>query len=101
MFFIDAVAKYKQYDAAGQAYNGIYADMFEEEYADIVGNLQLSIGDEAYIAYLNAIEAKDNHAGSFSVDHKGKMTDRKLSDKKETTSDDIDAYDLTMTHKVL
>ena len=77
LFFIDEVAKYKQYDAAGQAYNGIYADMFEEEYADIVGNLQLSIGDEAYIAYLNAIEAKDTHAGYFSVDKKGKMTDSK------------------------
>lgn len=101
LFFIDEVAKYKQYDAAGQAYNGIYADMFEEEYADIVGNLQLSIGDEAYIAYLNAIEAKDTHAGYFSVDKKGKMTDSKLSDKKEKTSDDIDAYDLIMKNKEL
>ena len=101
LFFIDEVAKYKQYDAAGQAYNGIYADMFEEEYADIVGNLQLSIGDEAYIAYLNAIEARDTHAGYFSVDKKGKMTDSKLSDKKEKTSDDIDAYNLIMKNKEL
>ena len=101
LFFIDEVAKYKQYDAAGQAYNGIYADMFEEEYADVVGNLQLAIGDEAYIAYLDAIEAKDTHAGYFSVDKKGKMTDSKLSDKKEKTSDDIDAYDLIMKNKEL
>ena len=34
LFFIDEVAKYKQYDSAGQPCNGIYADIFEEEYAD-------------------------------------------------------------------
>ena len=33
LFFIDEVAKYKQYDDNGQAYNGIYADIFEEETA--------------------------------------------------------------------
>lgn len=37
LFFIDEVAKYRQYDAAGQARNGVYADMFEEEYRDVVG----------------------------------------------------------------
>lgn len=36
LFFIDEVAKYKQYDAAGNPQNGVYADMFEEEYQDIV-----------------------------------------------------------------
>ena len=35
LFFIDEVAKYKQYGEGGHPYNGIYADMFEEEYADI------------------------------------------------------------------
>ena len=49
LFFIDEVAKYKQYDEAGNPYNGIYADMFEEEYADVVGNLQLEFGDEEYV----------------------------------------------------
>lgn len=39
LFFIDEVAKYKQYDAAGQAMNGTYADMFEEEYQDIVDHM--------------------------------------------------------------
>ena len=34
----------RQYDEAGHPYNGIYADMFEEEYADIVGNMQREIG---------------------------------------------------------
>ena len=30
LFFIDEVAKYKQYDVSGVAHNGEYADMFEE-----------------------------------------------------------------------
>lgn len=100
LFFIDEVAKYKQYDEAGNPYNGIYADMFEEEYADVVGNLQLEFGDEDYVKYLDSISAHDTHAGYFSIDKKGKMTDGKI-DKKERTSDDIDAYDLIMKNKEL
>lgn len=101
LFFIDRVEKYKQYDEAGHPFNGIYADMFEEEYNDILSSMQREIGDEDYIWYLDAISAHDTHAGYFSVDKKGKMTDSKLSDKKEGTSDDIDAYDLIMKNKEL
>lgn len=101
LFFIDKVAKYKQYDEAGHPFNGIYADMFEEEYNDILSSMQREIGDEDYIRYLDAISAHDTHAGYFSVDKKGKMTDSKLSNKKEGTSDDIDAYDLIMKNKEL
>ena len=101
LFFIDEVAKYKQYNEAGHPFNGIYADMFEEEYNDIIGSMQREIGDEDYIRYLDAISAHDTHAGYFSVDKKGKMTDSKLSDKKAGTSDDIDAYDLIMKNKEL
>ena len=101
LFFIDEVAKYKQYDEAGHPYNGIYADMFEEEYADIVGNMQREIGDEDYIKYLDAIPVHETHAGYFSIDKKGKLTNSKLSDKKAGTSDDVDAYDLIMKNKEL
>ena len=101
LFFIDEVAKYKQYDEAGTPYNGIYADMFEEEYEDIVSSLQREFDDEDYLRYLNSISARETHAGYFSIDKKGKMTDSKLSDKKEKTSDDIDAYDLIMKNKEL
>ena len=101
LFFIDEVAKYKQYDAAGQPYNGIYADVFEEEYRSIVDNLQLGVGEEDYLHYLEIIPAESTHAGYFSVDKKGKMTDSKLSDKKEKVSDDTDAYDLIMKNKEL
>ena len=101
LFFIDEVAKYKQYDEAGNPYNGIYADMFEEEYEDIVSNMQREFDDEDYLRYLASISAHESHAGYFSIDKKGKMTDSKLSDKKEKTSDDIDAYDLIMKNKEL
>ena len=101
LFFIDEVAKYKQYDEAGRPFNGVYADMFEEEYNDILGSMQLEFGDDDYMRYLDEISAHDTHAGYFSVDKKGKMTNSKLSDKKEGTSDDTDAYDLIMKNKEL
>lgn len=101
LFFIDEVAHYREYDAAGQAQNGVFADMFEEEYNDIVGNLQLRTGEDDYIKYLNSIQASDTHAGYFSVDKKGHMTDSKIGDRKEKTSDDISAYDLIMKNKEL
>lgn len=99
LFFIDEVAKYKQYDDSGNPYNGIYADMFEEEYADIVSNTQREIGDEDYIRYLDTIPAHDTHAGYFSID-KGKIINSKF-DKKENGSSDRDAYDLIMKNKEL
>ena len=101
LFFIDEVAKYKLYDEAGTPYNGVYADMFEEEYEDIISSMQREFDDEDYIRYLDSISAHETHAGYFSIDKKGKMTDSKLSDKKEKTSDDIDAYDLIMKNKEL
>lgn len=101
LFFIDEVAKYKQYDEAGSPYNGIYADMFEEEYTDIINNLQREISDGDYLNYLNAIPAHDTHAGYFSIDKKGKMIDRKQGDKKTELSNDTDAYDLIMKNKEL
>jgi len=101
LFFIDEVAKYKQYDAAGLAFNGLYADMFEEEYKQVISNLQLETGDdEAYFKYLDGITAEETHAGYFSIDKKSqRMIDSKLGDRQERTSDDADAYDLIMKNK--
>ncbi|OPY58719.1 MAG: hypothetical protein A4E56_03356 [Pelotomaculum sp. PtaU1.Bin065] len=101
LFFIDEVAKYKQYDASGQAFNGLYADMFEEEYKQVISNLQLEIGDDdEYFKYLDGITAEETHAGYFSIDKKSQcMIDSKLGDRQERTSDDADAYDLIMKNK--
>lgn len=100
LFFIDEVGKYKQYNEAKEAFNGIYADMFEEEYKDIVGNLQTRFGEDDYIRYLDAIAPEKTHAGYFSVDKQGVMVNSKLS-RKETTTDDVSAYDLIMKNKEL
>ena len=100
LFFIDEVAKYREYDAAGDSKNGIYADIFEEEYRDIIRNLQIEIGEGEYIDYINSISEDKTHAGYFSIDKKGKMIDSKLS-RKEMTTDDVDAYDLIMKNKEL
>jgi type III restriction enzyme len=101
LFFIDEVAKYRQYDAQGNAMGGTYAQIFEEEYKAIVGNMQLSLDDaEGYLKYIESISSDQTHAGYFSIDKKsGRIIDSKLGDKKERTSDDADAYDLIMKDK--
>ena len=62
--------------------------------------MQLAIGDDEYIKYLQAIPAAKTHAGYFSVDGKGKMINSKVG-RKETTSDDVSAYELIMKNKEL
>lgn len=101
LFFIDEVAKYKQYDAQGNATGGTYAQVFEEEYKSIIGNMQLALDDsEEYLKYLENMPAERTHAGYFSIDKKsGRMIDSKLGDRKERTSDDVDAYSLIMKEK--
>ena len=102
LFFIDEVAKYKQYNDAGQPVNGIYADIFEEEYNAVIANYQLELGEgDEYLKYLDSISADKTHAGYFSVDKKGHLTNGKIDDKKEKTSDDVSAYDLIMKNKEL
>lgn len=100
LFFIDEVDHYRVYDKNGQPQNGIFADMFEQEYADVVGNLQLEFGDDEYMQYLASIPVEKTHAGYFSIDKKGRMINSKVG-RKKTTSDDIDAYDLIMKNKEL
>lgn len=98
LFFIDEVAHYRIYDESGNAVKGEFAQMFEEEYNDIINHFQPEFGEEEYLKYLEAIKAEDTHAGYFSIDKKGKMIDSKVGRGKET-SDDVDAYDLIMKNK--
>ena len=103
LFFIDEVAKYKCYDEAGSEYNGIYAQMFEEEYNDIVSNLKIKFGETEYQNYLNEIDKSSTHDGYFSIDKKGKLVDSKLKRNETSASaeNDIDTYDLIMKNKEL
>lgn len=100
LFFIDEVSNYRKYDDAGQPVNGRYAEMFEEEYEDILSGWQFTPGEEDYEQYLKAIPAAKTHAGYFSVDGRGKMINSKVR-RKETTSDDVGAYELIMKNKEL
>lgn len=101
LFFIDEVAKYRQYDARGDEKNGEYAKVFEEEYEAAIGALQKqSVDSKEYLEYLGGIPVNRTHDGYFSIDKKSRrMIDSKLGDRKERTSDDADAYDLIMKDK--
>ena len=100
LFFIDEVEHYRKYDKSGNPENGIFADIFEQEYEDVIQNLQLEIGEDEYIKYLQSISAKETHAGYFSIDKKGHMINSKIK-RSEISSDDVDAYDLIMKNKEL
>jgi type III restriction enzyme len=100
LFFIDEVAKYKQYDGTGKAFNGEYANIFEEEYQAALDEWQFGLGEEEYHKYLTGISAQSTHAGYFSIDKKSNhITNSSISDRKENVSDDVDAYDLIMKDK--
>lgn len=100
LFFIDEVAKYKKYDEASKAFNGEYAEMFEEEYNAALAEWQVRYDDDDYLKYLEGITTEKTHAGYFSIDKKSnRMTNSSIGDKKEKTSDDADAYDLIMKDK--
>lgn len=100
LFFIDEVDHYRKYDESGNPVNGIFADMFEQEYEDVLQNLQFKIGEDDYLKYLQSISAEKTHAGYFSIDKKGRMINSKIK-RSETSSDDVDAYDLIMKNKEL
>ena len=97
LFFIDEVAKYRQYDVDGNQLNGEYAQIFEEEYQKAVDEY-LETSDDVYANYLRHIDAAKTHNGYFSIDKKGRMTDPKVK-ARETDSEDVSAYDLIMKDK--
>ena len=96
LFFIDHVDNYRIYKAGGETEKGQYAQIFEEEYKDIVGQLQLEFSDDpAYVAYLKSFQAEEVHNGYFSRDKKGHFV--QLTEKK--MQEDAGAYDLIMRDK--
>jgi len=100
LFFIDEVARYRQYDSEGNQLDGEYVQMFLEEYKNIIEREKITLSKD-YLDYLNKIDPIDTHKGYFSIDKKTKqLKDPKLSGRgKEKTSDDTDAYDLIMRDK--
>lgn len=98
LFFIDEVAKYKSYDEQGNEVKGVFQQIFEEEYTNLL-NENLSLFDDAYQAYLCRFLVQEIHNGYFSIDKKsGHAIDSKPG-RKSDLSDDISAYDLILKNK--
>lgn len=100
LFFIDEVAKYRQYDENGDEVLGEYGKMFEEEYISVL-NQYISLIDSPYQKYLKEICSNVSavHKGYFSIDKKtGRSIDSQLKRGSEF-SDDISAYDLILKNK--
>ena len=101
LFFIDEVAKYRQYDDDGNELLGEYGEMFEEEYADILSDfLKNNATDSPYKKYLKSTsEISKIHNGYFSIDKRtGRSIDSTIKRGSEF-SDDISAYDLILKNK--
>ena len=99
LFFIDRVANYRYYGEDGKLQNGIYAQLFEKHYSDL-------IKQPKYNTLFKDIDldaaAEDVHNGYFSTDKKGaKSTDKTtaLKDTSGSTATDDDAYNLIMKDK--
>lgn len=100
LFFIDEVAKYRQYDENGDEVLGEYGVVFEQEYNSIL-NDKLTMEDTHYQKYLREMcsDEKAVHKGYFSIDKKtGHSIDSQLKRGSEF-SDDISAYDLILKNK--
>ena len=99
LFFIDEVAKYRQYDENGDEVLGEYGKMFEQEYINVL-NDYVTLLDTPYQEYLKSTcsDVSSVHKGYFSIDKKGHAIDSKLKRGSEF-SDDISAYDLILKNK--
>jgi type III restriction enzyme len=98
LFFIDAVEKYRQYDADGSPVKGDYARIFEEEYCRLAKHPDFqSLFTEVDLA----TAAADVHNGYFSIDKKkvGTKTVEVFKDTKGTTQADDETYGLIMRNK--
>ena len=100
LFFVDEVAKYRQYDEAGNEVLGEYGKMFEQEYTSVL-NDYITMFDTPYQEYLRSTCSNVSrvHNGYFSIDKKtGHSINSELKRGSEF-SDDISAYDLILKNK--
>lgn len=86
LFFIDKVANYRNYDSAGNAFKGKFAEWFEEIYLEYIS--------KPAFAELDKFPVEETHNGYFSIDKKGSFKDT----SGETKADD-DTYNMIMKDK--
>lgn len=103
LFFIDEVAKYRQYDEDNNPVDGEYVQIFKEQYQQVLNEVvDLNLENDPYFDYLKAIEVDRTHNGYFSIDKKSKRLANPAIDKKAEEaqiSNDTDAYDLILKDK--
>ncbi|MCI5690163.1 MAG: DEAD/DEAH box helicase family protein [Clostridiales bacterium] len=96
LFFIDKLSNYRYYDADGVRHNGIYADMFEKNYRELIQRPK-------YRTLFQDIDLEslphEVHGGYFSGDKKGGNSDKEWKDTSGTTAVDESAYNLIMRDK--
>ena len=100
LFFIDEVARYRDYDRDDE--KGEYARIFEEEYSAALNEIQQDLFlPETYQDYLAGMNVDQIHNGYFSIDKKSKrLVNPKMGKKAtEAEADDVDAYDLILKDK--
>jgi type III restriction enzyme len=95
LFFIDQVARYRQYDANGNPVKGDYARIFEEEYRRLGKHPEY----QTLFAEVDLSRAAEEvHDGYFSIDKKGSWTD--TDENNQTNRDNAErAYNLIMKDK--
>ncbi len=95
LFFIDAVNKYRKYDADGNAVKGDYARIFEEEYRRAA---KLPEYNTLFKEVDLTRAAEEVHNGYFSIDKKGGWTD--TEENNQGNRDNAErAYNLIMKEK--
>lgn len=103
LFFIDEVAKYRQYDEDNNPVDGEYVQIFKEQYQQVLSEvLDLNLENDPYFDYLKAIDVDRTHNGYFSIDKKSKRLANPAIDRKAEeaqVSNDTDAYDLILKDK--
>lgn len=101
LFFIESVARYRQYDKDGNSVKGDYARIFEEEYRRAA---KLPAFQSLFNEVDLAQQAAAVHDGYFSIDKKGRWADPELDKegglKNETSRADAErGYNLIMKEK--
>lgn len=104
LFFIDEVAKYRQYDENNNVIDGEYVEIFKQQYEQVVDEfIEKYLEDSPYIQHLKNIDVNKTHNGYFSIDKKSKhLVDPDMKDKNSESapiSNDSDAYDLILKDK--
>lgn len=97
LFFIDHVDNYRLYESGGKTSNGVFADIFEEEYKNVLESIQSDLDNDesAYWAYLKRFTPDQVHDGYFSRDNKNNVVESKSKEGDNETR----GYQLIMKEK--